>query len=234
VALDHPREAAARPYGRRVFLATTAVGLTSLLWAQPVWRRVSPAANVLPGWLRDVFPADGWRIYTVAPTMPVFRPETWRLQIYGQVEHPVTLSYDELRALPRARQVSDFHCVTGWTVRNVQWTGARIDDLLAKAKPLPGAKALWFISAEEPYVDSLTLDQARLPDAMLAYEMNGAPLSRAHGAPARFVIPDMYGYKGTKWVSKIVVSDAPIDGYWEQRGYDRDAWVGHSNGYGVA
>jgi DMSO/TMAO reductase YedYZ molybdopterin-dependent catalytic subunit len=90
---------------------------------------------------------------------------------------------------------------------------------------------LTFISAEEPYADTLTLRQAELHDAMLAYEMDGKPLSRSHGAPVRVVIPEMYGYKNVKWVERIVVGDRVEPGYWEQRGYDLDAWVGKSNGF---
>jgi DMSO/TMAO reductase YedYZ molybdopterin-dependent catalytic subunit len=71
-----------------------------------------------------------------------------------------------------------------------------------------------------------------LPDVLLAYEMDGKPLPRAHGAPARVVIPEMYGYKNVKWVERIELVAASGSGYWEQRGYDVDAWVGHSNGYG--
>ena len=112
----------------------------------------------------------------------------------------------------------------------MHWGGGRFHDLLARAKPLPGAHALAFVSAEQPYVDSLTFEQAYLPDAMLAYDMDGQPLPRPHGAPARVVIPDMYGYKNVKWVNRIVVSNRAVDGYWELNGYDRDAWVGRSNG----
>ena len=65
--------------------------------------------------------------------------------------------------------------------------------------------------------------------------MDGKPLPRVHGAPVRVVMPRMYGYKNTKWVERIVVTNRPFDGYWELRGYDRDAWVGRSNGhYGSA
>ena len=102
--------------------------------------------------------------------------------------------------------------------------------MLAAARPYPTARALTFISAEKPYVDSLTLDQAYLKDVLLAYEMDGKPLTRPHGAPLRVVIPDMYGYKNVKWVEQITVTDRAIDGYWEVRGYDRNAWVGRSNG----
>ena len=68
---------------------------------------------------------------------------------------------------------------------------------------------------------------------LLAYEMDGKPLPREHGAPVRVVIPAMYGYKNTKWVARITVAREPVDGFWEERGYDRDAWVGRSNGYGA-
>ncbi|HEX6699887.1 MAG TPA: molybdopterin-dependent oxidoreductase [Gaiellaceae bacterium] len=219
-----------RAYGRRTFLAVTAGGLSSLLWAKPVWRTVSGAArpleNALPA---GILPSSGWRIYTVAATMPRFDPATWRLRIDGLVETPVTLTYDELRRLPRAEQVSNFHCVTGWAVKDVHWAGVRFRDLLAGARPRPHGKVLTFVSAERPYVDTLTLAQAELADAMLAYEMDGKPLRREHGAPARVVIPEMYGYKNVKWVERIVVGDHVEPGYWEQRGYDVDAWVGRSN-----
>ncbi len=217
-----------RAYGRRTFLAVTAVGLSSLVWGRPVWNALSGATQPLKDVAPGLFP--GWRIYTVAGTMPRFDPRTWRLRIDGLVEQPVSLTHAQLRALPRAEQVSTFHCVTGWTVSNVAWAGVRFEDLLAVARPSSAAKALTFVSAEKPYTDSLTLDQAELKDAMLAYEMDGKPLSRAHGAPVRVVIPDMYGYKNVKWVERITVTDEAETGYWEQRGYDVDAWVGRSNG----
>jgi molybdopterin-dependent oxidoreductase-like protein protein len=78
--------------------------------------------------VRDLVPSTGWRIYTVAPAMPRFDPRTWRLRIDGLVERPQILSYGDLRRLPRAEQVSDFHCVTGWSVSGVRWAGVRITD----------------------------------------------------------------------------------------------------------
>ncbi|HJU48518.1 MAG TPA: molybdopterin-dependent oxidoreductase [Gaiellaceae bacterium] len=219
-----------RTYGRRAFLGVTALGVSSLVWGAPVWRAVSrltdPLQQALPGGL---LPSSGWRIYTVASTMPRFDARTWRLRIDGLVEAPQALTYDDLRSLPRAEQVSDFHCVTGWSVQAVRWAGVRFPDLLAAARPDPAATTLTFVSAEEPYVDTLTLEQARLGDVMLAYEMDGLPLTRPHGAPARVVIPEMYGYKNVKWVQRVVVGRDAEPGYWEQRGYDVDAWVGASN-----
>jgi DMSO/TMAO reductase YedYZ molybdopterin-dependent catalytic subunit len=132
--------------------------------------------------------------------------------------------------LPRIEQESAFHCVTGWTVKHVHWSGVRFRDLLAQVGPLPSARALRFVSAERPYEDSLSLAQALAPDALLALGMDGAPLSRPHGAPARAVIPQMYGYKGVKWLERIELVDHQPDGYWERLGYDQDAYVGRSNG----
>jgi len=221
-----------RLLGRRAFFGVVGLGVSGLVWGDQVARLVAKSTAVLPAPVRSVVPlGEGWRIYAVNPPFPHFDPATWRLTIDGLVERPQHLTQAELLALPAARQVSDFHCVTGWSVRGVEWRGVRFDDLLAGAGVSPRATALTFVSAEEPYVDTLTLEQLRdAPDAMLALEMDGQPLTRDHGAPARVVMPKMYGYKGVKWVRKIIVTDKVTDGYWEQRGYDRDAYVGHSNG----
>jgi DMSO/TMAO reductase YedYZ molybdopterin-dependent catalytic subunit len=213
--MDEPRR-----YGRGLFLLTVAGGLTSLAWGRPVWSRVSSAFDSVP-----LAPTAGWRIYTVAATMPVFDPKTWRLDVGGLVGVPLTLTYDELRALPATHETRDFHCVTGWSVEDVRWTGVRVADLLERVQPRAGAKALRFVSSELPYVDSLTVEQATLPDVLLAYEMDGKPLSREHGAPVRLVMPRMYGYKSVKWVSRIELVRAAEPGFWEQRGYEADAWL---------
>ena len=217
-------------YGRGLFLATVAAGLTSLAWGKPVWSRVSAALSPAEGLIPFV-PTSGWRIYTVSGSMPSFDPATWRLNVGGLVEQELVLSHRELLALPRVTQVSDFHCVTGWTVKDVHWTGVRITDIFAKVKPTPEANGLQFVSAEKPYLDYLTMEQALLHDVMLAYAMNGEPLAREHGAPLRLVIPEMYGYKNVKWLSQINLVPEAQPGYWEYLGYDRDAWVGRSNGY---
>jgi DMSO/TMAO reductase YedYZ molybdopterin-dependent catalytic subunit len=218
--------------GRGVFLATVAGGLSSLLWGKGVWSRVSSAIAPIESAI-PLIPTGGWRIYTVSGSLPEFHPATWRLEVAGLVERPVSLDYRQLLALPKSEQVSTFHCVTGWTVHDVAWGGVRIKDVLTLVGPHPRAAALRFVSAEDPYDDYLTLKQASLPDVMLAYEMDGKPLSRAHGAPLRLVIPDMYGYKNVKWLRRIELVPREGVGYWEDLGYDQDAWVGHSNGYGA-
>ena len=219
-----------RRFGRGVFLATVLGGVSSLAWGKGVWSHVSSALGGAEAFV-PLVPTRGWRIYTVASSMPTFDPATWKLGVGGLVEQPLELDYGALKALPRASQISTCHCVTGWTVDGVHWRGVRIGDLLAQAKPKPAAHALEFVSAEKPYVDYLTLEQAMLGDVMLAYEMDGQPLPREHGAPLRLVIPDMYGYKNVKWVEQVNLVPTAQAGYWELLGYDRDAWVGRSNGY---
>jgi DMSO/TMAO reductase YedYZ molybdopterin-dependent catalytic subunit len=226
------RAPGAKPYGRRAFLLLLAGGATSFWWAGSASNVLSPFTSAFSQLLGNLLPVGGWRIYTISGSMPIFDPSSYSLEVTGLVRKPRSFTYDELLALPQSHQVSTFHCVTGWTVRNVHWSGVRFKHLLDLVEPLPTAKALRFDSLEVPYNDSLTLEQVGLHDVMLALGMDGQPLSRPHGSPARVVIPEMYGYKGVKWLTKIEFLDEQPTGYWEGLGYDQNAWVGHSNGYG--
>ena len=232
---EPPREnVGARRFGRAGFIGVVGAGVATLFYGKAISRATSRVTNPISDatGLTRLVPSSGWRIYTVADSMPTFDPATWRLRIEGLVERPVELTFDQLLALPKAEQVSTFHCVTGWIVDNVRWGGVRFHDLLAQARPLPRAGALRFIAAEKPYDDYLDLRQVGLRDVMLAYELDGKPLPREHGAPVRVVIPEMYGYKNVRRVERIQLVARPGSGYWEQRGYDANAWVGRSNGYG--
>ena len=126
------------------FLLLVAGGLSSLTWASPALRLLD---SLLPGGAKALLPSQGWRIYTVGDSMPRFDPRSWKLRIDGLVVKPRELGYGDLLRLRRAEQTSDFHCVTGWSVRNVRWAGVRFHDLLALARPLPQAHALRFVSA---------------------------------------------------------------------------------------
>jgi DMSO/TMAO reductase YedYZ molybdopterin-dependent catalytic subunit len=217
-----------RTIGRAGFLGILAAGAAGLFFAKDFTGAV---AKAVPKSVSAFVPTSGWRIYTIASSMPDIDPATYRLRVDGLVNAPSSFSLADLKAMPRAEQVSDFHCVTGWSVSNVRWAGVRLGDVLERVGAKPGVGGLRFVSAENPYDDSLTLRQALLPDVMLAYEMDGGPLSRPHGAPVRLVMPQMYGYKSVKWVDQIELKAAPQAGYWEQHGYDADAWIGRSNGF---
>jgi DMSO/TMAO reductase YedYZ molybdopterin-dependent catalytic subunit len=219
-----------RHYGRRAFLLLLAGGASAFAWSPKVSGIVSPFTASVSQLFANVFPVGGWRIYTVSGSMPIFDERSWRLQVGGLAREPRVFTYQELAALPRAHEVRDFHCVTGWTVHNVRWSGVRLSHLLDLVQPHEKAKAIRFTSLEEPYNDSLTLEQARLSDVLLALELDGKPLTRPHGSPVRVVIPEMYGYKGVKWLTRMELLDSQPTGYWEGLGYDQDAWVGRSNG----
>jgi DMSO/TMAO reductase YedYZ molybdopterin-dependent catalytic subunit len=217
-----------RMLGRAAFLGVVGAGLAGLFLGRDAMRL---AGRVEPDPVEAIVPTSGWRIYMIGSSIPRIDPAVYRLTIDGAVERPVAYTLADLRALPRVEQVSDFHCVTGWSVDGVRWTGVRFRDLLAEAGIRPDARALRFVSDEVPYDDTLTLSHAFAPDALLALDMNGEPLTEPHGFPVRVVMPRMYGYKNVKWVTRIEVQKT-LDhvGYWEQRGYDEDAWVGDSNG----
>ena len=217
-----------RTIGRAGFLGILGLGAAGLFLAKDATGLLDRA---VPKSVSSIVPTSGWRIYTVGSSMPTFDPGTFRLDVTGLVGSPASYTLADLKAMPRADKVSDFHCVTGWSVSNVRWGGVRIADLLEAAGAQSNVAALNFVSAESPYEDSLTLEQALLPDVMLAYEMDGGPISRPHGAPVRLVMPQMYGYKSVKWVSRIELGTTALPGYWEQNGYDADAWLGNSNGF---
>ena len=217
-----------RAIGRAGFLGILGAGALGLFLARDFTGLLGRA---VPNSVSSAVSTSGWRIYTVGSSMPRIAPAAYRLRVDGLVAAPATFTLADLKAMPRAEQVSDFHCVTGWVVKNVRWAGVRIADVLEQAGAQAGVTSLQFVSAEVPYQDSLTIKQALLPDVMLAYEMDGKPLSRPHGAPVRLVMPEMYGYKSVKWVNRIELGTTMQLGYWEQNGYDVDAWLGRSNGY---
>ena len=219
-----------RRIGRAGFLGVLAVGAAGIFLAEDA---VNAVEEALPRGLRSRLPSRRWRIYTIGDAIPRLDPAAYRLRITGEVERETVLGLDDLRALPQTVHVADFHCVTGWTVDDVRWSGVRFEELLALARPTASGRYLQFVSAEPGYHDCLSLEHARLPGVMLGLGMEGRPLTSPHGFAARVVIPPMYGYKGVKWVEEIRVVSTYRPGYWEQHGYDRDAWVGRSNGHGV-
>ncbi|MDQ1381082.1 MAG: hypothetical protein QOJ71_1801 [Actinomycetota bacterium] len=192
-------------------------------------------ADLVPKWdptgLFGLLPiGEHFRFYTVTDGFPKRAPQDYRLTVNGLVDRPFTLTYDEIRALAPTMLTKDFQCVTGWRVRNVHWTGVRLSHLLDRAGVQANAKALRFTSFDGTYTESLTLDQARRADVIVAYDLGGKPLSSDHGGPVRMYVAPMYGYKSCKWLDGIEVVDKVVPGYWEREGYDVDGWVGQSNG----
>jgi DMSO/TMAO reductase YedYZ molybdopterin-dependent catalytic subunit len=227
-----PREGL--PIGRAALLGTFIAGVGGIAIAPKISSLLSSAVPSAPGGLGDLLPGlgGGWRIYSVQSPLPTFDPATFELRIHGLVERPQVLRWSAVAALPGSRQVSDFHCVTGWSVDKVHWEGIRPQTIIDLVRPKASAKFVSLQSLEAPYIDQISMDQFREPNAMLARHQDGKPLTRSHGAPLRLVLPSMYGYKNVKWVRELRFDAIAEPGYWEQRGYDTDAWVGKSNGFG--
>jgi len=230
-------DARGRPVGRRIVLGTVGLGALGVLVGsrlqaaeQTVLAAVGPRD---PTGLSQLVPAGtGFRFYSVTGGVPTRDATTYRLTVGGLVQRPTTLTLADLAALPQTRLVRDFQCVTGWRVPKVAWSGVALPDLLDHVGVDPRAKALRFTSFDGAYTESLTLEQSRRRDVLVALRMLGGPVTKAHGGPVRLYVAPMYGYKSCKWLGGIEVVDHVEPGYWENLGYDVDAWVGRSNGRG--
>jgi sulfoxide reductase catalytic subunit YedY len=169
--------------------------------------------------------AEGnFRIYTVTD-IPRFKKDAWSFSIKGLVDQPVALDWEAFTKLQRTVQVSDFHCVTGWSVYHVTWEGITLKSLLERAGVQSSAKYVKLYSGDGVYTDTLTLDQAMMDDVMVAALIDGKPIPEDLGGPVRLVVPQMYAYKSVKWLQSIELIQEEHVGYWEVRGYDTDAWV---------
>jgi DMSO/TMAO reductase YedYZ molybdopterin-dependent catalytic subunit len=149
----------------------------------------------------------------------------WTLTVDGMASNPLSLSFADIIALARQDQITDFHCVEGWSVDDVPWNGVSLASMLDLAGADPSATYLSFYSVGGEYSESLPISVAREPRTLLGYGVGGSTLPVAHGFPLRLVVPRLYGYKSAKYLSRIEVTDHAITGYWEQYGYSSDAEV---------
>jgi DMSO/TMAO reductase YedYZ molybdopterin-dependent catalytic subunit len=222
------------PVGRRVMLGLLGVGAAGVLLGARVqdWleRAVGPLIAKDGTGLSALLPIGRFRIYTVTGSLPSRSREAYRLRVRGLVDEEITLTYDDVVAMRPTSLTRDFQCVTGWRVHDVLWKGVRLADVLDRAGVQADARAVQFTSFDGVYTESLTLQQARRDDVLVAYELEGDRLSDAHGGPVRLYVAPMYGYKSLKWLDEIVLTRDVREGYWEVRGYDVDGWVGRSNG----
>ena len=156
----------------------------------------------------------------------------WALQVDGLVANPLKLTLAELRTMPARTQITRHDCVEGWSAIG-KWTGVPLHEVLARAKPQPNARFAVFHCADpmeedgsHKYYESVDMDDAYHPQTILAYELNGATLPVANGAPIRLRVERQLGYKMAKYVMRIelVESFAHIaggkGGYWEDEGYE--------------
>jgi DMSO/TMAO reductase YedYZ molybdopterin-dependent catalytic subunit len=158
----------------------------------------------------------------VTPDIPT---DTWTFRIDGEVERPTTWTWDEIHALPPSTYAGDIHCVTTWSKLGMTFTGVSVDDLLAAARPTTAATHVMAL-AHTGYTTNLPLADVTGGRAWVVWEVDGAPLPRDHGGPARLLVPHLYFWKSAKWVSGLRLMDHDDPGFWERNGYhDRgDPW----------
>ncbi len=168
---------------------------------------------------------DLFHIYSVSNTFPAIPRRSYRLDVSGLVDRPMTFTFDDLEAMPHVELVRTFQCVTGWRVPDVHWEGVRLSHILDVVGLRPGAVALAFDSYDRVDTESLTLEQAHLSDVIVATRMLGGPITTEHGGPVRLYVAPMFGYKSLKWLSGIRVVDAVEPGFWEENGYPVNGWL---------
>jgi len=166
-----------------------------------------------------------WPVLTAEAT-PAVATSSWTFAVEGLVRHPITWTWDEIRALPGANFEGDIHCVTTWSKLGVRFSGVSVGTLLAKAEPLPSASHVvaW---SHTGYTTNLPLADVVGGKAFVVWDFDGRPLEVGHGGPARLLVPHLYFWKSAKWVAGLRLLDHDEPGFWEVNGYhDRgDPWL---------
>src|SRR5262245_754723 len=166
-----------------------------------------------------------------AGTVPRVDLAAWDLRVWGEVERPVSLSWDELKALPCTEVTVDIHCVTRWSRFDTTFRGVRWSELAEIVRPRPSARFL-VAHAEQDYTANVPLAAMEDENALLAYEADGEPLTPDHGWPLRLMIPSRYFWKSAKWLRGLELLDHDEPGFWERYGYHNDADFRKEERYG--
>lgn len=214
--------------GRRAFIGIVALGALGVAIGGDVQ---SFLGNAFGSGLGGILPfGDRFRIYSITGSYPSISRQKYRLEVSGLVDHPMTFTMDDLEAMPATTFKKAFQCVTGWRVPDVEWRGVQLSHILEMVGVQPQGVALAFESYDRADTESLTIDQAHLPDVIVAYEMLGAPVTTEHGGPVRLYVAPMFGYKSLKWLSAIRVVEQVEPGYWEMNGYPTNGWLDGTTG----
>lgn len=192
---------------------------------------------------------DSWttptdRFFSIAHyNLPAIDAKAWRLEVTGSVARPQTMSFDELKALPRQEVASTIECAGSnglpfltSAIGNAQWAGASLAEVLKAAQIRPGALEVVFYGADQgaevlrqgtplelkftgSFARSMSIEDAMNSANLICYEMNGAPLPAANGFPARLIAPGWFGVANVKWLNRIEVRDSRFMGRWMARDY---------------
>jgi DMSO/TMAO reductase YedYZ molybdopterin-dependent catalytic subunit len=173
--------------------------------------------RVPPGqYLTERFP-----VLTVAPN-PDYDLASWDFTVFGEVEEQLSLSWDELQALPQKDVTTDIHCVTRWSKLDTVWRGVPVRELLDRARPTTAATHVMAYS-DGGYSTNIPLAALYDNDVLLAHTYDGKPLEHDHGAPLRLLVPKRYFWKSAKFLRKLELMSEDRMGFWELNGYHNDA-----------
>ncbi len=169
-------------------------------------------------------------------SVPIANLDTWTFMVWGAVEEPISLSWEQFSSLPSTSVKMDLHCVTRWSKLDTLWEGVHLRTLIESGliKPLTGAKYV-LQHAEQGFTANLPLELMLQDNFLLATHYNHEPLKPEHGFPLRAVcgaipgrsdLKDVYLWKGAKWLRGLEFSYADRPGFWEKAGYHNagDVW----------
>ena len=161
---------------------------------------------------------------------PVIPLDRWKLTLDGAVAEPTTLEWKHFKDLEQVVDVQDFHCVTTWSRFDLEFVGVRFSTIAALCQPSEDATHI-FCHGSDGYTTNLPMIEAMKNDVLLVHQANGEALSVEHGGPVRMVTPQLYAWKGAKWINRIEFLTQDRLGYWEQRGYSNTAYPWRDDRY---
>ena len=156
---------------------------------------------------------------------------TWTLEVTGEVEEPLTLTFEQLQELPGTAVTTDIHCVTRWSRFDARFKGVHWHELAKLCRPKPSARFA-IAHAEQGFTANVPLSALEDENALVVYEADGEPLTPDHGWPVRLLIPTKYFWKSAKWLRGIELSAVDRPGFWERYGYHNDADFWQEQRYG--
>jgi DMSO/TMAO reductase YedYZ molybdopterin-dependent catalytic subunit len=173
---------------------------------------------------------DKWPVLH-AGDVPDVELATWTLAVTGEVEEPLSLTYEQLTALPATDVTTDIHCVTRWSRFDAQFKGVHWNELAKLCRPKPSARFA-IAHAEQGFTANVPLAAIEDEHALVVYEADGGPLTPDHGWPVRLFVPSKYFWKSAKWLTGIELSPVDKPGFWERYGYHNEADYRQEQRYG--
>ena len=156
---------------------------------------------------------------------------TWDFRVWGEVEEPLTLTFEQLKELPATDVTSDIHCVTRWSRFDARFKGVHWRELAKLCRPKPSARFV-IAHAEQGFTANVPLSAIEDENALVVYEADGEPLTPDHGWPVRLFVPTKYFWKSAKWLRGLELSATDKPGFWERYGYHNEADYWQEQRYG--